>query len=455
MQKLNDFLAENKVPEGRYWGSVTEKSRRNFEIGTEKMPFEIIYAIAQIKKAAAEANFLLCPDKMTDEKAKLIARVCDEIISGKHDLEFPLPVWQTGSGTQTNMNLNEVIAARGNEIVGKKLLHPNDDVNMSQSSNDVFPTAMHIAAYTQINTGLVPALSDLTNTLLRLEKENSDVIKCGRTHMQDAVPMLFSQEISGWRAALENSRDMIIKSSEALNNLAIGGTAVGTGLNAPKGFSDTVCKILSDITGAKYKPAANLFHAVSCDDTLLFAHSAVKTLAVSLIKIANDIRLLSSGPHCGIGEIRIPQNEPGSSIMPGKVNPTQCEALIMVAGRVIANDAAVSFAAGGGILQLNTLRPLLAYSFLQSVRLLKDSLVSFRINCCEGIEANRDKMSEYAEKSLMSATALTPVLGYERVAEIVKIAEEQGKTLKETCILCGDLNAAEFDRLISPDKMAK
>lgn len=385
----HDSMGEVQVPADKYWGAQTQRSYENFKIGMEKIPVEVIKAFAILKKSAAVANFRL--GKMPEGQKNCITKVCDEILTGKLEGNFPLAVWQTGSGTQSNMNVNEVIANRGNELAGKKLLHPNDHVNMSQSSNDTFPTAMHIAAVLQIHNKLIPAMDEMIRAFERLESENQDVIKSGRTHLQDATPIRFSQEISGWRGMLEKTREMLYASLSPLEEIALGGTAVGTGLNAPKGFGEEAAKAVSEFTGIPFKTAGNKFHALTSKDAIVFAHGALKALAADMMKIANDVRWLSSGPRCGLGEIRIPENEPGSSIMPGKVNPTQCESVTMVAVQVMGNDATIGFAASQGNFELNVFMPVIIYNFLQSVTLLTDSLHSFRIHCVEGIQANREK----------------------------------------------------------------
>ena len=417
------------------------------------MPKEIIRAFGFLKKACAVANNKLLPEKMTDEKLAAIAQVCDEIISGSLDEHFPLVVWQTGSGTQTNMNVNEVIANRGNESAGKKLLHPNDDVNMSQSSNDTFPSAMYIAASMAVKKRLLYAVNALAETFRKLESENEDIIKTGRTHLQDAAPIKFSQEISGWRASLETDSEMLTESLTFLQNLAIGGTAVGTGLNAPKDFDAHVSEELSALTGITFTPASNKFHALTSLGEIVFAHGAVKALACDMMKIANDVRWLASGPRCGIGEIFIPENEPGSSIMPGKVNPTQCEQVTMVAVQVMSNDSAVSMAASQGNFQLNVYLPVCAYNFLQSVRLLSESMNSFRINCAEGIRPNTAKMSENLNRSLMLVTALNPIIGYENAAKVAKLAHEKNISLKESCLELGLMTAEKFEEVFHPEYM--
>ena len=451
----HDSMGEVLVPADRYWGAQTERSRENFQIGVglETMPSEIVNAFGILKKAAARANFALRPEKMTQEKCDAICAACDEVISGALSEHFPLVVWQTGSGTQSNMNANEVIANRGNEMLGKALLHPNDDVNLSQSSNDTFPTAMHIAAVLSVKHNLLPALDALIKTFLRLEEENTDAIKCGRTHLQDATPILFSQEISGWRASLERARSMIDLSLVSLMELALGGTAVGTGLNAPKGFDVAVAREVAALTGEDFKTAENKFHSLTSKDELVFAHGALKALAADLMKIANDIRWLASGPRNGLGEIFIPENEPGSSIMPGKVNPTQCEAVTMVAVQVMGNDTAVGIAASQGNFELNVFMPVCAYNFLQSVRLLSDAMRSFDIHCVSGITANRAKMKENLDRSLMTVTALNPHIGYENAAKAVKLAHKENITLREACTRLGFLTPERFDELFHPENM--
>lgn len=451
----HDSMGEIQVAADRYWGAQTERSRRNFVIGSgiETMPAEIIHAFGILKKAAAAANAVLQPAKMTPEKAEVIARVCDEVTDGKLAGHFPLVVWQTGSGTQSNMNVNEVIANRANELVGRKLLHPNDDINMSQSSNDTFPTAMHIAAVTEIEDRLFPAIDTLVATMERLEAENEGIVKSGRTHLQDAVPIAFSQEISGWRTSLQRDRQLIELLLPGIRTLALGGTAVGTGLNAPKGFAEEVAKQVSLITGKDFVTAENKFHALTSKDEMVAVHGALKALAADLMKIANDVRWLASGPRDGLGEITIPANEPGSSIMPGKVNPTQCEAVTMVAVHVIGNDTAVGMAASQGNFELNVFMPVLAYNFLQSVRLLSEAMLSFEKNCVRGIRANRDKMHDNLHNSLMLVTALNPYIGYENAAKTAKKAYADNISLKEACVSLGFLTAEEFDRVFHPENM--
>ena len=451
----HDSMGEVRVPADRYWAAQTQRSHENFPIGVgiEIMPREITHAFGILKKAAAIANHALRPEKMTDEKLAAISQACDEVISGSLNDHFPLVVWQTGSGTQSNMNANEVIANRGNEIAGKKLLHPNDDINMSQSSNDTFPTAMHIAAVAAIEDKLFPAIDKLVATLLRLEAENRGIVKSGRTHLQDATPIEFSQEISGWRSSLEKDRKMLELALPPLKELALGGTAVGTGLNAPKGFDVKVAEAVSELTGKDFITAPNKFHALTSKDELVFAHGAVKALAADMMKIANDVRWLASGPRDGLGEIFIPENEPGSSIMPGKVNPTQCEAVTMVAVQVMGNDVAVGLAASQGNFELNVFMPVCIYNFLQSARLLAESIVSFNDHCAVGITANREKMHHNLYNSLMLVTALNPYIGYENAAKTAKKAYKENISLKEACVALGFLTAEKFDEVFHPEQM--
>ncbi|MBR2010368.1 MAG: class II fumarate hydratase [Clostridia bacterium] len=451
----HDSMGEVKVPADRYWAAQTERSHQNFPIGVgiETMPREITKAFGVLKKAAAIANHALKPEKMTAEKLAAIEVACDEVMSGALNDHFPLVVWQTGSGTQSNMNANEVIANRANEIAGKKLCHPNDDINMSQSSNDTFPTAMHIAAVAAIEDKLFPAIDLLVDTLCRLEKENEGIVKSGRTHLQDATPITFSQEISGWRSSLERDRDLLAASLPALKELALGGTAVGTGLNTPAGFDVKVAEAVSAITGKDFKTAANKFHALTSKDELVFAHGAIKALACDMMKIANDVRWLASGPRLGLGEIRIPENEPGSSIMPGKVNPTQCEAVTMVAVQVMGNDVAVGMAASQGNFELNVFMPVCIYNFLQSARLLAEAIVSFNNNCAVGIVANKEKMHGNLHNSLMLVTALNPYIGYENAAKTAKKAYKENISLKEACVALGFLTAEKFDEVFHPEQM--
>jgi len=451
----HDSMGEVKVPADKYWGAQTQRSCMNFPIGVgiETMPREITHAFGILKKAAAIANHTLRPEKMTDEKLAAICQACDEVTTGVLDDHFPLVVWQTGSGTQSNMNANEVIANRGNEIAGKKLLHPNDDINMSQSSNDTFPTAMHIAAVAAIEDKVFPAIDLLVATFKRLEEENAGIVKSGRTHLQDATPISFSQEISGWRSSLEKDKKLLELSLPELKKLALGGTAVGTGLNAPKGFDSAVAEAVSQLTGKDFKTEENKFHALTSKDELVFAHGGLKALACDLMKIANDIRWLASGPRDGLGEIFIPENEPGSSIMPGKVNPTQCEAVTMVAVQVMGNDAAVGIAASQGNFELNVFMPVCIYNFLQSARLLSEAMVSFNDHCVTGIRANREKMEHNLHNSLMLVTALNPFIGYENAAKTAKKAYKENISLKEACVSLGFLTAERFDEVFHPEQM--
>ena len=451
----HDSMGEVQVPSDRYWGAQTERSRMNFRIGTgiETMPREITHAFGLMKKAAAQANSELKPDKMTEEKRRAIEAACDEVISGELNDHFPLVVWQTGSGTQSNMNANEVIANRGNEIAGKQLLHPNDDVNMSQSSNDTYPTAMHISAVIGLKQRLIPATEQLIGTFRKLEETYPDLVKSGRTHLQDAVPIRFSQEISGWRSSLEKDVELIGRSLEPLMALALGGTAVGTGLNAPAGFDVLAAKKLVELTGLPFYTAENKYHALTSKDELVFAHGAVKALAADMMKIANDIRWLASGPRLGLGEISIPSNEPGSSIMPGKVNPTQCEQVTMVAVQVMGNDAAITFGASQGNFELNVFMPVIAYNFLQSVRLLAESIESFRVHLAEGIRPNAEKMHNNLHQSLMLVTALNPYIGYERAARTAHLAFEKNISLREACVELGFLTPERFDEVFKPEEM--
>ncbi len=451
----HDSMGEVRVPADRYWGAQTERSRNNFPIGVglETMPREITYAFGILKKAAAMANHTLRPEKMTEEKRNAISQAAEEVAQGKLNDHFPLVVWQTGSGTQSNMNANEVIANRGNELAGKRLLHPNDDINMSQSSNDTFPTAMHIAAVLALEDRLLPAIDALLATFRRLEEENRGVVKSGRTHLQDATPITFSQEISGWRSSLERDRHLIELSLPGLKELALGGTAVGTGLNAPKGFDTAVADAVSELTGKRFVTAPNKFHALTSKDELVFAHGALKALAADMMKIANDVRWLASGPRDGLGEISIPENEPGSSIMPGKVNPTQCEQVTMVAVQVMGNDVAVGMAASQGNFELNVFMPVCAYNFLQSARLLTESIGSFNEHCAVGIKANREKMAHNLHNSLMLVTALNPYIGYENAAKTAKLAYKENISLKEACVKLGFLTAERFDEVFHPEKM--
>ena len=451
----HDSMGEVRVPADKYWGAQTERSHNNFPIGVgiETMPAEIVHAFGILKKAAARANRALRPEKMTEEKLAAIEQAADEVISGQLLDNFPLVVWQTGSGTQSNMNSNEVIANRGNEIAGRKLLHPNDDINMSQSSNDTFPTAMHIAAVCAIEDKVIPAIDTLTATFRRLEEENAGIVKSGRTHLQDATPISFPQEISGWRSSLERDKELLLLAVKPLKELALGGTAVGTGLNTPKGFDTAVAAEIAKLTGKDFKTAENKFHALTSKDEIVFAHGALKALAADMMKIANDVRWLASGPRDGLGEIFIPENEPGSSIMPGKVNPTQCEAVTMVAVQVMGNDVAVSMAASQGNFELNVFMPVCIYNFLQSARLLAESIVSFNDRCVCGITANREKMAHNLHNSLMLVTALNPYIGYENAAKTAKKAYKENISLKEACVALGFLTEEKFDEVFHPENM--
>ena len=451
----HDSMGEVRVPADRLWAAQTQRSHENFKIGIgiETMPREITHAFGILKKAAALANAELCPEKMTAEKLRAICAACDEVISGALQENFPLVVWQTGSGTQSNMNANEVIANRANQLAGKKLCHPNDDINMSQSSNDTFPTAMHISAVLAVEEKLIPAVLQLIETLCRLEQENAGVVKSGRTHLQDATPIAFSQEISGWRSSLEKDVALLRASVTPLYELALGGTAVGTGLNAPQGFAELVAQKVAVLTHKPFVTASNKFHALTSKDEIVFAHGAIKATACDMMKIANDVRWLASGPRVGLGEIHIPENEPGSSIMPGKVNPTQCEAVTMVAVQIMGNDVAVGMAASQGNFELNVFMPVTAYNFLQSARLLAEAIVSFDIHCAVGITANRDKMHQNLYNSLMLVTALNPYIGYENAAKTAKKAFAENISLKEACVSLGLLTAEKFDAVFHPEQM--
>lgn len=447
----HDTMGEVKVPSDKYWGAQTQRSFQNFRISTEKIPCEIIRAFAILKKAAALANAEL--GVLDAERAGLICQVCDEILDGKLEGNFPLAVWQTGSGTQSNMNVNEVIANRANEIAGRRLIHPNDHVNRSQSSNDTFPTAMHIAAFTGVRDSLLPAVRVLKTTLNDLSGRYHHIVKIGRTHLQDATPIRLGQEISGWAQMLEKSEHDILAASCGLSELALGGTAVGTGLNAPKGFDTLVAAKVSELTGKNFVTEPNKFHALTSKDQLVYCHGAMKALACNLMKIANDVRWLSSGPRCGIGELVIPENEPGSSIMPGKVNPTQCEALTMVAAQVMGNDVTIGIAASQGNFELNVYMPVLIHNFLQSVRLLSDSIISFNDNCAVGIRPDEQRIRENLDKSLMLVTALSPEIGYEKAAAIAKLAHHEGLTLKQAALKLGYVSEADYERIVQPEKM--
>ena len=451
----HDSMGEVKVPAEKYWGAQTQRSHENFPIGVgiETIPREITYAFGILKQAAARANHALKPEKMTEAKCAVIEQAAAEVASGTLNEHFPLVVWQTGSGTQSNMNASEVIANRANELAGERLCHPNDDVNMSQSSNDTFPTALHIAAVLSLEDRLLPAAEELVETFKELEKLHEGVVKSGRTHLQDAVPIAFSQEISGWRASLERDCEMIRLALGPLYELALGGTAVGTGLNAPEGFAEKAAAEIASLTGKPFVTAVNKFHALSSRDELVFAHGAVKALACDMMKIANDVRWLASGPRCGLGEITIPANEPGSSIMPGKVNPTQCEQVTMVAVQVMGNDTAVGVAASQGNFELNVFLPVIAYNFLQSTRLLSESIHAFNLNCAVGIRADREKMHRNLYNSLMLVTALNPYIGYENAAKTAKLAFTENISLKEACVKLGFLTPERFDEVFHPEQM--
>ncbi|MDA5109747.1 class II fumarate hydratase [Brevibacillus thermoruber] len=450
-----DTLGEMRVPADKLWGAQTQRSYQNFRIGTERMPREIIRVFAVLKKSAALVNQRL--GKLDSEKAEAIAAAADEVLQGKWDEHFPLVVWQTGSGTQSNMNVNEVIANRANQLLERQgsalRVHPNDDVNKAQSSNDTFPTAMHVAGLIAVEDQVLPALAALKETLRQKSEEYRDVIKIGRTHLQDATPLTLGQEISGWHRMLEKSERMITESAEYLRELAIGGTAVGTGINAHPRFGEMVAEEISRLTGKRFVSAVNKFHALTSHDELVHVHGAFKALAADLMKIANDVRWLASGPRSGIGEITIPANEPGSSIMPGKVNPTQSEALTMVVCQVMGNDAAIGFAASQGNFELNVFKPVIIYNFLQSARLLADAMRSFCDNCAVGIEPNRPVIERNLERSLMLVTALNPHIGYEKAATVAKLAHQEGITLREAAVKSGMLTAEEFDRIVRPENM--
>lgn len=450
-RKEHDSLGEMLVPAERMWGAQTQRSLENFPIGDDRMPIEIIRAFAILKKAAAITNYNL--GKLDEKRAVIIGMVCDSVLSGRFDKEFPLSVWQTGSGTQSNMNMNEIVSRIGNKVAGSELLHPNDHVNMSQSSNDTFPTAMHIAAVTSVTDNLIPATEEMIETLKKLEEENKDIIKIGRTHLQDATPIRFSQEISGWRSSLEHSLGFVKQSLEGLYELALGGTAVGTGLNAPDGFDQMVAAEIADLTHKPFVTDRNKFHSLTSKDALVFSHGAIKALAADYMKMANDIRWLASGPRCGIGEIIIPENEPGSSIMPGKVNPTQCESATMVAVQVMGNDATIGIAASQGNFELNVFMPVMIKNYLHSVRILADSLRSFNKRCVSGIKANADKMKSLLEESLMLVTCLSPAIGYENAAKAARLAHEEGLLLKEAVLKLELLSEEDFDKYVDPTKM--
>ncbi|MBC1489070.1 class II fumarate hydratase [Listeria sp. FSL L7-1485] len=446
-----DTLGEISVDATKFWGAQTERSRRNFAIGENQMPKEIIRAFAELKKAAAKVNAM--EGKLSQEKAVAIAQVCDQIIQGHLDEHFPLVVWQTGSGTQSNMNVNEVIAHVANQQLTGSVIHPNDDVNMSQSSNDTFPTAMHIAAYQALVTKLLPELNEMHQVLTAKKEKYMNLVKIGRTHLQDATPLTLGQEISGWEASITNNKNYIETSMKAILPLAIGGTAVGTGLNASRDFGDKVAQELMKQTGYNFTSDANKYFALTSHSPINFVHGAIRSLAADLMKIANDIRFLASGPRSGIGELTIPANEPGSSIMPGKVNPTQCEAITMVAAQVMGNDTTINVAASQGNLELNVYKPVIIFNFLESVQLLSDSMRSFRIHCLEGLEANEAVIEAKVNDSLMLVTALNPHIGYEKAAQIAKLAFTDNSTLKIAAIKTGFVTEEEFDLWVDPLKM--
>ena len=453
-----DTMGEVKVPAEKYWGAQTQRSINNFKIGSEaSMPLEIIYGFSYLKKAAAHTNCEL--GVLSEEKRDLISKVCDEILEGKHDDQFPLVIWQTGSGTQSNMNVNEVIANRAHVIAGGKLedsektIHPNDDVNKSQSSNDTFPTGMHIACYKMLIENTIPDVEQLSNALRIKAREFINVVKIGRTHLMDATPLTLGQEFSGYVSQLDHGLLALDNTLDHLSELALGGTAVGTGINTPDGYSDLVAKKIADFTELPFVSAKNKFEALAAHDAIVESHGALKQLAVSLNKIANDIRLLSSGPRSGIGEIIIPSNEPGSSIMPGKVNPTQCEAITMVCAQVMGNDVAITVGGMQGHYELNVFKPLMAANFLQSARLIADACISFERNCVSGILPNHDNLKKNLDNSLMLVTALNTKIGYEKAAKIAKIAHQNGTTLKEESVNLGYLTAEEFDAWVRPEDM--
>ncbi len=452
-----DTLGEIKVPADKFWGAQTQRSKQNFPIGNEKMPLEIIRAFAILKKSAAKVNHDL--GLLEKEKMKAIEYAADEVLAGKLDEHFPLVVWQTGSGTQSNMNMNEVLSYFGNQWLEEKgselRLHPNDDVNKSQSSNDTYPTAMHIAFVLKLEDHVLPAVEKFKHTLKEKSEAFQDIVKIGRTHLQDATPLTLGQEISGWHRMLEKSEAMIKKGIDELRELALGGTAVGTGLNAHPEYAERVAKQISEYTGKDFVTAKNKFHSLTSYDEAVFAHGALKALAADVMKIANDIRWLASGPRSGLGEITIPSNEPGSSIMPGKVNPTQSEALTMVAAQVMGNDATIGFAASQGNFELNVFKPVIAYNFLQSAQLLGDSIVSFNDRCAVGIEPNRETIEKHLNESLMLVTALNPHIGYENAAKIANTAFEDNTTLKEAAVKLGLLTEEEFDKYVVPEEMTK
>ncbi|AOC92397.1 class II fumarate hydratase [Bacillus amyloliquefaciens] len=450
-----DTMGEIKVPADKFWGAQTQRSKENFKIGSEKMPQRVVKAFAILKRSTAIANERL--GNLESEKAQAIAAVCDDVLNGKYDDNFPLVVWQTGSGTQSNMNMNEVVANRATALLKEQnselKIHPNDDVNRSQSSNDTFPTAMHVAAVLAVYEQLVPALDQLRTTLDEKAKAYQDIVKIGRTHLQDATPLTLGQEISGWVYMLDRSKEMILESTEKIRSLAIGGTAVGTGINAHPQFGEFVAEEITKVTGQTFKSSPNKFHALTSHDEITHVHGALKALAADLMKIANDVRWLASGPRCGIGEIVIPENEPGSSIMPGKVNPTQSEALTMIAAQVMGNDATIGFAASQGNFELNVFKPVIIYNFLQTVQLLSDGMNSFHDKCAVGIEPNKETIQENLSNSLMLVTALNPHIGYENAAKIAKLAHKEGLTLKEAALQLNLLTEEQFNEMVRPEDM--
>ncbi|XRL85545.1 class II fumarate hydratase [Bacillus subtilis] len=452
-----DTMGEVKVPADKFWGAQTQRSKENFKIGSEKMPMRVVKAFAILKRSTALANKRL--GNLDAEKEKAIAAVCDDVLKGKYVDNFPLVVWQTGSGTQSNMNMNEVVANRATALLKEKnsdqTIHPNDDVNRSQSSNDTFPTAMHVAAVLAVYEQLVPALDQLRNTLDEKAKAYNDIVKIGRTHLQDATPLTLGQEISGWVHMLDRSKEMILEATDKMRALAIGGTAVGTGINAHPEFGELVSEEITKLTGQTFSSSPNKFHALTSHDEITYAHGALKALAADLMKIANDVRWLASGPRCGIGEIVIPENEPGSSIMPGKVNPTQSEALTMIAAQIMGNDATIGFAASQGNFELNVFKPVIIYNFLQSVQLLSDGMNSFHDKCAVGIEPNKETIQENLSNSLMLVTALNPHIGYENAAKIAKLAHKEGLTLKEAALKLELLTEEQFNEMVKPEDMVK
>ncbi|MCY8452095.1 class II fumarate hydratase [Bacillus spizizenii] len=452
-----DTFGEIKVPADKFWGAQTQRSKENFMIGSEKMPERIVKAFAILKRSTAIANNQL--GNLDSEKTEVIKAVCDDILEGKYDDNFPLVVWQTGSGTQSNMNVNEVVANLATALLKEKgsiqTIHPNDDVNRSQSSNDTFPTAMHVAGVLAIYEQLVPVLDQLRNTLDEKAKKFNDIVKIGRTHLQDATPLTLGQEISGWVYMIDRSKEMILEATEKMRELAIGGTAVGTGINAHPQFGEVVSEEISKFTGQHFKSSPNKFHALTSHDEITYVHGAMKALAADLMKIANDVRWLASGPRCGIGEISIPENEPGSSIMPGKVNPTQCEALTMIAAQIMGNDATIGFASSQGNFELNVFKPVIIYNFLQSVQLLSEGIKSFHDHCAVGIEPNEKTIKENLSGSLMLVTALNPYIGYENAAKIAKFAHKEGLMLKEAAVQLELLTEEQFDEMVKPEDMVK